>query len=119
MSDEDVDAKRGGLPPWAKLALTVTGTTVTTIVAMFLWATATFVSRVEYTNHSIQNSIDMGRLADTQKSYAQAEAGTSQTLGDLKVDVAEVKKDVGWIRQALDMSQPAPRPKYPRERPTP
>jgi hypothetical protein len=88
-----------GLPPWAKLALTMIGTTITTITALFLWASSTFVSRVEYANHTAQNAIDMERLAQTQKSYAIAESVTAATLSDLKVDVAEVKKDVSWIRQ--------------------
>jgi hypothetical protein len=98
----DTDENRQiNLPPWAKLAITVTGTTVTTIVAMFLWATSTFVSRVEYSNHASQQAVDMASLKEVQKSYATAEAGTSATLSDLKVDVAEVKKDVSWIRQAI------------------
>lgn len=112
--DSDDDGPPVRLPPWAKLALTVTGTTVTTIVAMFLWATSTFVSRVEYVNHSTQQAIDMAALKDTQKAYAAAESVTSSTLSDLKVDVAEVKKDVSWIRQSLapePVSQPARRKK--------
>jgi hypothetical protein len=97
------------LPPWAKLALTVTGTTITTIVAMFMWATSMFVSRVEYANHSAQNVIDMSRLAETQLRYAVAEKGTSDNLNALQVDVAEIKSDVSWLRQYLDVSKPPPR----------
>jgi hypothetical protein len=90
-----------GLPPWAKLALTVSGTTITTIVAMFLWASSTFVSRVEYVSHAAQNAIDMERLAQTQLRYATAEKVTSDNLSELKVDVAEIKSDVGWLRSTI------------------
>jgi hypothetical protein len=99
------------LPPWVKLAITVIGTTVTTIVAMFLWATSMFVSRVEYATHSAQNAIDMARLAETQVRYAVAEKGTSDNLNILQVDVAEIKSDVSWLRSYLDVSQPPPRRK--------
>jgi hypothetical protein len=97
------------LPPWVKLALTVIGTTVTTIVAMFLWATSMFVSRVEYATHTAQNAIDMSRLAETQIRYAVAEKATSDNLNNLQVDVAEIKSDVSWLRSYLDVSQPPPR----------
>ena len=98
-----------GLPPWAKLAITVTGTTVTTIVAMFLWASSTFVSRVEYLNHATQQALDMERLARIQANYAVAEQGTAENLNSLQVDVAEIKSDVSWLRQYLDVSMPPPR----------
>jgi hypothetical protein len=100
-----------GLPPWAKLALTVIGTTVTTIVAMFLWATSMFVSRVEYAGHTVQNSIDMARLAETQVRYAIAEKGTSDNLNELREDVSAMKADLSWVRRYLDLSQSPPPPK--------
>jgi hypothetical protein len=94
-----------GLPPWAKLALTVIGTTVTTIVAMFLWVSSTFVARVEYANHTAQQALDMMEVKERQAAYARAEIVTGQGLTEIKIDVAEVKKDVSWIRQSLDQRQ--------------
>ena len=98
-----------GLPPWFKLAVTVVGTTVTTIVAMFLWVSASFVSRVEYANHASQQALDIERIARIQANYALAEQGTASNLNALQVDVAEIKSDVSWLRQYLDVSMPAPR----------
>jgi hypothetical protein len=80
-----------GLPPWAKLALTVTGTTVTTIVAMFLWASSTFVSRVEWTSHAAQQSIDLERISATQRVYAEQERDTAASLSMINVKLGVIE----------------------------
>jgi len=98
-----------GLPPWAKLAITVAGTTISTIIILMSYMSREFVSRVEYANHSSQQAADMMELKQTQLRYAAAEAVTAAGLTELKVDVAEIKGDVGWLRSYLDVSQPPPR----------
>jgi hypothetical protein len=94
MSDVGIQKRRQedvGLPPWAKLALAVTGTTVTTIVAMFLWASATFVSRVEWTAHAAQQSIDLERIIATQRVYAEQERDTASALGAINVKLGVIE----------------------------
>jgi hypothetical protein len=93
------------IPEWAKFAATIIGTTVIVIG----WAEARFVSRVEWSNHQSQQTIDMGELKQTQLSYAIAERGTSSGLNALTVDVAEIKNDVSWLRAYLDVTQPMPK----------
>jgi hypothetical protein len=80
-----------GIPAWMKLAITVTGTTVTTIVAMFLWATSTFVSRVEWSNHAVQQALDLDRLTSAQKVYAEQERDTALELGKINVKLGVIE----------------------------
>ena len=90
---------------WAKFAIAV----ILGTVAALGWMELRFVSQVQYSNHAVQNAVDMERLNQTQKLYAIQERETASNLGDLKVDVSEIKTDVGWLRAYLDGSQPAPR----------
>lgn len=94
-----------GIPNWAKLALSVAGTT---IVALG-WMELRFVSRVEWANHQAQQALDMSEMKESQKSYAIAEKVTSNGLQSLTVDVAEIKNDVSWLRAYLDVSKPLPK----------
>jgi hypothetical protein len=107
---DDKPARRredNSIPPWMKLAVTVIGTT---ILAMG-WTEARFVSRVEWANHQSQQLIDLAAVKDRQADYARAEVVTGQGLTELKVDVAEIKGDVSWLRSYLDVSQPLPKKK--------
>jgi hypothetical protein len=96
-----------GLPPWMKITLAVVGTTI----AAMGWTEARFVSRVEWQNHQSQQLLDLAAVKDRQSDYARAEVVTGQGLTELKVDVAEIKGDVSWLRSYLDVSQPPPRKK--------
>jgi hypothetical protein len=97
--------KGDNFPEWAKFAITIVATTI----AIIGWAEARFVSRVEWTNHDKQQIVDMARLQSAQADYARAEVVTGQGLTDLKVDVAEIKGDVSWLRSYLDVNVPSPR----------
>lgn len=103
MSEETRDAKERrrrddvGLPPWAKLAITVVGTTITTIVAMFAWASATFVSRVEYAAHAAQQVIDLERVAAEQRAYAIAEKGTATNLGQFDARLTRIETKIDML----------------------
>ena len=97
------------IPEWAKFAAAIIGT----LVLVIGWAEARFVSRVEWSNHQSQQTIDMGDLKQTQLSYAIAERGTSSGLNAWTVDVAEIKNDVSWLRSYLDVTQPMPKKKKP------
>lgn len=92
-------------PEWAKFAMSIAGT----VIIVLGYVEARFVSRVEWSNHDKQQIVDMARLQATQADYARAEVVTGQGLTDLKVDVAEIKGDVAWLRSYLDVSMPAPR----------
>jgi len=83
-----------GVPPWAKLALTVVGTTVTTLIAIFLWASSTFVSRVEWQGHAMQQSLDIERILTVQKTYADQERRTAGELAvmNAKLSVIEARQ---------------------------
>ena len=83
-----------GVQPWAKLALTVVGTTVTTLVAMFLWVSSTFVSRTEWQSHSTQQSLDIERILTVQKTYADQERRTAGELAlmNAKLGVIEARQ---------------------------
>lgn len=93
------------LADWMKFAIAV----ILGTVAALGWMEMRFVSQVQYTNHAVQNAMDMLSLKETQKQYAIQERETATNLGDLKVDVGEIKTDVGWLRAYLDVSQPPPR----------
>ena len=83
-----------GVPPWAKLALTVVGTTVTTLIAIFLWASSTFVSRAEWMGHATQQSLDIERILAVQKTYADQERHTASELAliNTKLGVIEARQ---------------------------
>ena len=100
-----VRTRGNNFPEWAKFA----GTIVATTILVIGWAESRFVSRMEWANHDRQQGIDIGRLASVQAEYARAEVVTGQGLTDLKVDVAEIKGDVSWLRASLDVTMPAPR----------
>ena len=97
--------RHDNFPQWAKFAGSIIGTTILVVT----WAESRFVSRMEWSNHDRQQSIDIGRLAAVQADYARAEVVTGQGLTDLKVDVAEIKGDVAWLRSYLDVSMPPPK----------
>jgi hypothetical protein len=80
-----------GLPPWAKLAITVISTTVGTMVAMFLWVSSTFVSRVEWTSHATQQALDLARIADVQKIYGEQERETATSLSSINVKLGVIE----------------------------
>ena len=108
MSDPNQEKRRrddSALPPWLKLGITVVATTIVVVG----WAESRFVSRVEWANHDKQQSADLTRIVDVQRSYAIAEVATGQGLTALTVDVAEIKSDVSWLRSYLDVTQPPPR----------
>jgi hypothetical protein len=94
MATEEVPKRRRddvGIPPWAKLALTVIGTTVTTLIAIFLWSTSTFVSRVEWQGHSAQQALDLERIVTTQKIYAEQERETANQLSAMNVKLGVIE----------------------------
>lgn len=93
------------IPDWAKFAVAVVAGTI----AAMVWMQSNFVSQVQYSTHAVQNAVDMERIVQTQKQYAQQERETASNLGELKLDVSEIKTDVGWLRSYLDVSQPPPR----------
>jgi hypothetical protein len=104
MGDQESDRMKQ-FPDWSKFAISV----ILGTVAALGWMEMRFVSNVQYTNHAVQNAVDMERLYQVQNKYALQERETAANLGDLKVDVGEIKTDVGWLRAYLDVSQPSPR----------
>ena len=108
MSDDGNPGRRRddvGLPQWVKLAVATIGGTILVIG----WVELRYTPRSEYEGHVRQQAIDQANLKSTQESYAIAERGTAGALGDLTVDVAEIKNDVSWLRSYLDVSQPPPK----------
>ena len=75
------------LPEWAKFA----GTIIVTMVAMFTWATSTFVSRIEWTAHSEQQRVDLNRVTEVQGQYANAEKGTAKNLSEINSRLTRIE----------------------------
>ena len=93
------------IPDWLKFSVLI----LSGAAGALIWIENRFVARVEWTNHIAQQAVDMSDLKHTQARYADAERVTASGVYDLKVDMAEVKGDVGWIRQYLDVSMPPPK----------
>ena len=87
------------LPDWAKFALTV----IIGTVGVMVWADQRFVSRVEYLNHVIQQSIDTKRISDTQKDYAIAEMGTAARLAEMNSKLAVIEARQLMVLEKLSM----------------
>ena len=109
---DDVDRKRYRgprepivIPEWAKVVIAVVGG----LIAGLGIAETRFVGRVEYLSHVESQREDVARLITASNHYSVKEGQTASGLSDLKVDVAEIKADVGWLRQYLDVSKPPPR----------
>ena len=75
------------LPEWAKFA----GTIIVTMVAMFTWATSTFVSRIEWAQHADQQRIDLNRVSEVQQTYANAEKGTANNLSEINSRLTRIE----------------------------
>ena len=75
------------LPEWAKFA----GTIIVTMVAMFTWATSTFVSRIEWSAHAEQQRIDLARVSEVQQTYATAEKGTAANLSEINSRLTRIE----------------------------
>jgi hypothetical protein len=82
-----------GIPDWVKLAATVAATTIT----MFMWATNTFISRTEMSQHMDQQSKDFGRMAATQEHYADAERSTAVNLGTINSRLTGIETKVELV----------------------
>jgi hypothetical protein len=106
MRDEG-EAKRATvpIPEWVKVVVAIVGGLVTGLGI----AETRFVGRVEYLSHVEAQREDVARLIQASNHYSVKEGQTASGLSDLKVDVAEIKADVGWLRQYLDVSKPPPR----------
>ena len=106
MRDEG-EAKRdvGPIPEWAKVVVAVAAGLVTSLGI----AETRFVGRVEYLSHVEAQREDVARLIAASNHYSLKEGQTASGLSDLKVDVAEIKADVGWLRSYLDVTKPPPR----------
>lgn len=107
--DNEPRVVNASVPEWAKFA----GAIIATTAIVLGWAEIRFVTRLEWTTHQTQQTLDMTEVKEVQKSYALAERGTSSGLQALTVDVAEIKNDVSWLRAYLDVSKPAPKKKAP------
>lgn len=85
--DDGPKVVNASLPEWAKFA----GTIIITIGAMFTWATSTFVSRVEWTQHAEQQRVDLNRVTEVQSSYAHAEKGTASNLSEINSRLTRIE----------------------------
>ena len=94
------------LKRWAKLAIAVTGTTATTIVAMFLWVSSTFVSRVEWVSHANQQALDLDRMVVAQKAYAERERETSLALAQINVKLGVIEARQLMMLETLKARKP-------------
>jgi hypothetical protein len=93
--EETPRRRRGdvGIPDWAKLAATVAVTTVT----MFVWASNTFISRTEMSQHMDTQSKDLARVQNTQEHYAEAERGTASNLSSINSRLTGIETKVEMV----------------------
>ncbi len=77
----------GGIPDWAKLAVSVAAATVT----VMLWATSNFISRAEMAQHLDQQAKDFSRVSMTQDHYADAERVTASQLSEINARLTRIE----------------------------
>ncbi len=83
---------------WIKLAITV----LVTIIGAFAWATNTFVSRVEYSQHMEQQTKDLSDLKTVQGSYATEERSTANRLGGVENRLTSIETKIDIMINGLD-----------------
>ena len=103
--DDQPRVVNAAIPEWAKVVVAIVAGLITGLGI----AESRFVGRVEYLSHVEAQRDDVARLISASNHYSLKEGQTAAGLSDLKVDVAEIKADVGWLRAYLDVSKPLPR----------
>jgi hypothetical protein len=88
--------ERVTFPDWLKLSVSVAGTAITTTALVILWVNGTFATKAELVSHNQQQLMDLSRLSSNQKDYADAEKGTSGSLGkiDARLTGIEAKMEI-------------------------